>query len=313
MDPKPSLEEFARHASRYSINLDGLVERDKTIYRCGGQATVFKGTLKPPPGCESLNVSRITQVAIKTVRCLPHDKFTAETTLREVHLWSKLRHDNVLKLLGIVTEFDNTISIISEWMDKGDAHDYVQDRDIDPRPLILDIAKGLEYLHAHKPGPIYHGDLKGANVLISKNGHALLTDFGFSHISNSSFSLAPLTASGGTLHFMPPESLRCENYENYTTSAAGDVWAFGITALELFTGKIPFQNIWSLPLLQLRILRGPPDRPGDEESRFRMTDEWWSICTSCWASDPSSRPQMADVVEDVRRIFVSFLSISLAQ
>ena len=64
-------------------------------------------------------------------------------------------------------------------MSLGNAHDYVQDTTIDPRPLvcylrhdfyavvyaiviqILDIAHGLCYLHNHALGPIIHGDLKG--------------------------------------------------------------------------------------------------------------------------------------------------------
>ena len=55
---------------------------------------------------------------------------------REVHLWSKLRHKNIVCLLGITTTFDFTVSIVSEWMGKGNAHDYVQDESIDPRPLV---------------------------------------------------------------------------------------------------------------------------------------------------------------------------------
>ncbi|KAG6328097.1 hypothetical protein ID866_10993, partial [Astraeus odoratus] len=74
-------------------------------------------------------------------------------------------------------------------MDRGNAHDYVQDRSIDPRPLIIGIAHGLQYLHDHKPYAIYHGDLKGANVLISPDGQPLLCDFGLSHAVNSSLRI----------------------------------------------------------------------------------------------------------------------------
>lgn len=68
-------------------------------------------------------------------------------------------------------------------MSQGNAHDYVQDTSVDPRPLvgkvhktngsriytivaqILDIVRGLFYLHNHVLGPIIHGDLKGASPL----------------------------------------------------------------------------------------------------------------------------------------------------
>ena len=63
------------------------------------------------------------------------------------------------------------------------------------------------------------------NVLISQEGHALLADFGFSHVVNSSFSMSN-SPSGGTLRWMAPEIL-----ESNEPTAPGDVWAFGMTCL----------------------------------------------------------------------------------
>ncbi|KAI6006155.1 hypothetical protein EDC04DRAFT_2783590, partial [Pisolithus marmoratus] len=102
--------------------------------------------------------------------------------LREVYLWSKLRHENIVPLLGISTEFDLTISIISEWIPLDNAHDYVQNIVNDPRPLVSQvyvvrftllgfpvklegIASGLYYLHSHELGPMVHGDLTGVSIL----------------------------------------------------------------------------------------------------------------------------------------------------
>lgn len=56
--------------------------------------------------------------------------------LREAHLWSKLHHEHILPFLGITTDFDLIVSIVTPWMEKGNAYDYVQDRAIDPRPLV---------------------------------------------------------------------------------------------------------------------------------------------------------------------------------
>lgn len=66
------------------------------------------------------------------------------------------------------------------------------------------------------------------NVLISDDGHALLTDFGFSHLANASFSLAVEQRPGGTPNWMPPEYLEADQC---VMTAAGDVWSFGMTAL----------------------------------------------------------------------------------
>ena len=61
---------------------------------------------------------------------------TDQKVVREAHVWSKLDHKNVLPLIGITTDFDVSISLVSKWMTIGTAHDYVQDRSVDPRPLV---------------------------------------------------------------------------------------------------------------------------------------------------------------------------------
>lgn len=64
--------------------------------------------------------------------------------------------------------------------------------------------------------------------MISDDGRALLTDFGFSHIAEASFSVAAEQRPGGTLNWMAPEYV---NGFEVTMTTAGDVWAFGMTAL----------------------------------------------------------------------------------
>ncbi|KIM61183.1 hypothetical protein SCLCIDRAFT_1181819, partial [Scleroderma citrinum Foug A] len=152
--------------------------------------------------------------------------------LQEVHVWSKLDHKNVIKLLGVTTAFDHTISIVSPLM-SWNVYDYVQDPDVDPRSLvccmcILGIANGLHYLHMHQEGRIIHGDIKGHNVLVSNNGHVLLGNFGFSRFAEESFHPAVKQLSGGTLNWMAPEYFAMEKFK---MTAPGDVWAFGMTAL----------------------------------------------------------------------------------
>ncbi|KAL4077512.1 kinase-like domain-containing protein, partial [Scleroderma citrinum] len=220
---------------------------------------------------------------------------------QEVHLWSKLHHANITKLLGFVTEFDSAFSMVSEWMPKGNAYQYVQDQDVDPRPLLLDIANGLVYLHTHESGPIYHGGLKGFNVLISDDGRALLTGFGSACSSSSSFCVTYPAVYGGLLQHSPPESLSNEDYE---PSAAGDIWSFGMTALELFTRMPPFHTKRTVQSLFLRILRGPPDRPSDDATCFRLSNEWWDICMSCWKTESAFRPNASDIVKKIGQINV---------
>jgi len=161
VDQRGPLEELARCASEYCLNLNGLVSKDDPgVLLRGGNATVYLGrlyqenaigTLGDHPGVRKFNTETI-QVAIKTPRDGPpddldnikvvlnifrqHSSDISQRVLKEVHVWSKLRHENVLPLLGITTEFEFTVSTVSPWMSRGNARDYVRDRAVDPCPLV---------------------------------------------------------------------------------------------------------------------------------------------------------------------------------
>jgi len=76
---------------------------------------------------------------------------------------------------------------------------------------------------------------------------------------------------------------------------------------ELFTRKDPFYPISGTGPIVLRILKGPPDRPSPENTYFRLTDEWWGMCSRCWSYKPSSRPTMLQVAERIEQIVRSIL------
>ncbi|KAL4073457.1 kinase-like domain-containing protein [Scleroderma citrinum] len=280
LGPKDGLDTLLLRAARYSNNLNDTIDHDHYHLSINtGNSTIYQGVLHPSE----------TRIAIKTVRWFGADSDAVKRTLREVHVWSKLRHDNVLPLVGITTIPNHMVSIVTEWMPRGNAHDYVQDVNVDPRPLIVGISRGLFYLHTHVSGPIVHGDLKGMNVLISMEGQALLTDFGHSHLANSSFSMTVDPPRGGSWNWLAPENVESELY---SITLPGDVWAFGMTALELFSRRKPYHDASNVPSILLRILRGPPGRPNDECTNCRMTDAWWDVCNMCWERDISLRPEI---------------------
>ncbi|KAJ7834786.1 kinase-like domain-containing protein, partial [Mycena olivaceomarginata] len=123
--------------------------------------------------------------------------------LGELHTWSKLNHPNILELLGYI-EVDNTIGIVSPLIVNGDATSYLsKHQTTDPGPLLRDVAEALSYLHNLD---IYHGDLKGANILVSQNGGALLTDFGAAKLVEDSLS-TKINNYTITLRWAPPERI----------------------------------------------------------------------------------------------------------
>jgi len=76
--------------------------------------------------------------------------------------------------------------------------------------------------------------------LVSNEGYALLSDFGFSHFAAAPLNLAIEQRPGGTLNWMAPEYLEAEEFK---VTTAGDVWAFGMTALVNHLTTVPLMAL----------------------------------------------------------------------
>ncbi|KAI6108907.1 hypothetical protein EDD16DRAFT_1617233 [Pisolithus croceorrhizus] len=119
-----------RLISPYIINLDDDIDEGHTTVVRVGRSRILQGTL---------HSSNIT-IAVKTR--VPRDatavkvKASRNHAVDEINIWSQLRHENIMPLLGITTKFDNTVSMVTEWMERGNAHRYVQNMAVDPRPLV---------------------------------------------------------------------------------------------------------------------------------------------------------------------------------
>lgn len=63
------------------------------------------------------------------------------------------------------------------------------------------------------------------------------------------------------------------------------------------TRRIPFYGISNDVAILLATIQGQrPDRPGHEITQGRLTDVWWTVCCSCWAADPKSRPSIHNIL-----------------
>ncbi|KAG6328750.1 hypothetical protein ID866_10340 [Astraeus odoratus] len=95
--------------------------------------------------------------------------------------------------------------------------------------------------------------------------------------------------------WMAPEGISDDN--NSRPSAKMDVWAFGMTILELFTRALPFEEEQSDRSVTVRVVRGLlPGHPPE------MTDEWWKLCTLCWNMNPALRPNMSTIVDMIEEV-----------
>lgn len=97
-----------------------------------------------------------------------------------------------------------------------------------------------------------HRNVKCNNILINKDGEVKLTDFGLSCIMDD--EMGKTVNSIGSPSWMAPEVVTCSD-EGYDNRA--DVWALGITTIEMVDGKAPFQDMHPTRAL-FQIVRNPP-------------------------------------------------------
>lgn len=138
-----------------------------------------------------------------------------------------------------------------------------------------------------------------ANVVVDRKGRARLTEYGLAPInSDPSFTVAATPGAVGTSRWLAPEIISPVHKGGtmpVTETKAADVFAFGMFAVEVFTGKIPFQEQKNETVV-LRISKGGrPEMPEDAQE-VGLTVEIWNVLESCWHQNPRRRPTMHEVV-----------------
>jgi TPR repeat protein/serine/threonine protein kinase len=131
---------------------------------------------------------------------------------------------------------------IMEYIEGGTIDQYLRMNPQFRQKLLMDVLRGLGYLHRHQP-PIIHRDLKPSNVLVGfEDGEpvAKITDFGIS--KSSGLSGANVSVVGlGTYAYMAPEQLNPVRYGiGGKVRCNLDLWSFGAMTIELLTGVLPF-------------------------------------------------------------------------
>jgi len=206
-------------------------------------------------------VSSGEEVAVKVLSPrLATDRSSVERLRREAGLAMRLDHQNVCRIMRLGESEDGLIYLVMPFLNG----ELLSDREVKGGPM--EVAKGVDVLcqvcaglhHAHEL-QIVHRDLKPENImLVPEDGgreRAVVMDFGLAKERRVDPAIAKLTATGiilGTPEFMSPEQIRGK-----TLDARSDVYALGIVAFELFTGKLPFKGRNAQEMMIAR-LRGSP-------------------------------------------------------
>ena len=204
---------------------------------------------------------------------------------------ARLDHPHIVRLHAIVGERRRRWLVLD--LIDGEPLSDLLERDGPLEPayaarVARDLADALA--HAHAQG-VLHRDVKPSNVLVARDGRALLTDFGLARVEGSDMGLTRSGELVGTPAYMAPEQVRGERRE---VGPATDVYGLGATLFHLATGRPPFVEP-TYEELFAAVLRAPPpplaslrpDAPRDLDALVRR----------CLAKRPAERPTAAGLVE----------------
>jgi len=242
------------------------------------------------------------KVAIKTIRAFSASgRRLAESKQlrrlrREYQTWSSLSHPNILQCFGFSYGFsqsDALPSLISPWVSYGSVFPYLEQHPkADRLELLVGVAHGVSYLHERG---IVHGDLRAGNILVLDSGVPCLSDFGLSR-SLKVEDMSTTSELAGCLRWMSPELL----VDHVIASSSSDVWAFGMTVLEIMSGNRPYHEFKKDAVVLGQIKDGlTPLRPQGSAAFSLITDQLWTLCELCWALQPNQRPSMEKVTSQI--------------
>jgi eukaryotic-like serine/threonine-protein kinase len=197
---------------------------------------------------------------------------------------------------NVVTVFDvaehrGRPLIVMEYLEGGSVYERMRDARI-PRETALawleQVAVAID--RAHENG-VVHRDVKPANLLLDDEGNVHVSDFGIASTSGADALTAPGTVLG-TAGYLAPEQARGES-----ATAASDLYALGVVAFELLTGRRPFAGDTPATEAFAHLNADVPRATPFDPTLPSAVDD---VFQSALAKEPQARP--ANAQELVRRL-----------
>ncbi|KAG6778532.1 hypothetical protein POTOM_014869 [Populus tomentosa] len=261
----------------------------------GGFGSVFKGKLGDG-----------TQIAVKRLEKRGQGM---SAFLAEAEAIGSLHHFNLVRLIGFCAEKSSRL-LVFEYLSNGSLDNWifmnVQRPFLDwqtRKKIIVDIAKGLAYLHEDCRHTIIHLDVKPQNILLDSSFHAKIADFGLSKLINRDMSQVQISMRG-TPGYLAPEWRQPLG----RITVKGDIYSFGIVLLEIVCARRnadQSQPESAFHLLTMLQKKGDQDRVidivenldeytrSDREEITRMI----KVAAWCLQDDPERRPLMSTVLK----------------
>jgi mitogen-activated protein kinase kinase kinase kinase 3 len=165
--------------------------------------------------------------------------------------------------------------------------------------------KGLDYLHNKS---LIHRDIKGANILLTSEGHVKLADFGIA--AQISATLGKRKSFIGTPYWMAPEVAAVDK-KGIGYDFKCDIWAVGITAIELAETQPPMFDLH--PMRALYLMTKSNFRPPTLSRKGKWSKEFHDFLKVTLIKDPRRRPIASEVLQHffVKRPLTKELMINL--
>jgi tRNA A-37 threonylcarbamoyl transferase component Bud32 len=257
---------------------------------------------------EAFDVALSEAVALKTLALSSIDEPGAADRLRgEVRLARKITHSNVCRILefGVhrasgkdadVVPFLTMELLRGETLARAIARAGRFTEALTWK-LLREIVSGLEAVHA---AGIVHRDLKSENVFLSTSANALtravVMDFGLAQVQRLREDSRKPTGGAvvGTLDYMAPEQL-----EGKLATPSSDVYALGIIAFEMLTGRLPHAGQTQFARVAAKLVAAPPRPSADVRG---LHSGWDALVGHCLERSPAERPDLDEVARALDQV-----------
>lgn len=271
--------------------------KESNVIGMGGTGIVYKAETQRPH----------TIVAVKKLWRSNSDIETGEDLLGEVNLLGRLRHRNIVRLLGYLHN-ETDVMILYEYMPNGNLGAALHGKQggkvlvdwVSRYNIAVGVAQGLNYLHHDCHPPVIHRDIKSNNILLDANLDARIADFGLARMMIQKNETVSMVA--GSYGYIAPEY-------GYTLKVDEkiDVYSFGVVLLELLTGKMPLDPVFgeSIDIVEWVREKIRNDKALEEALDASIAGQCkhvqeemllvLRIALLCTAKLPKDRPSMRDI------------------
>lgn len=242
----------------------------------GGMSTIYLGL--------DTHLQRYT--AIKVIHAgLQNDPENVARFEREAQAVARLDHPNIVRLYRY-GQVDDILYMAMQYIEGLDLRVVLQNYrrknelipPADALRIVKEICQALDYSHENG---VLHRDVKPSNIMLNREGRAILTDFGLALLPG----VDTQGKAFGTPQYMAPEQAQSPA----DVGPQSDLYAVGMLLYEMFTGEIPFQEIENPMEMVARRANTPPPPPSAVQPD--LSPELEAVILKALALKPAERYQ----------------------